>query len=116
MVTNNDATTYFLGMKDNIKPFNNLKVRQALNYAVNKTRLVQLLNGPRQCRERPRSPAHGGLQRQSQGLRLRPLEGEEALGGSRLSERLLVHDLGPRTTARVSRSLSQSKATSRPLV
>jgi ABC-type transport system substrate-binding protein len=45
MDVNYDATTYFLGMKDNIKPFNNLKVRQALNYAVDKTRLIQLLNG-----------------------------------------------------------------------
>jgi oligopeptide transport system substrate-binding protein len=45
MVTNNDATTYFLGMKSNAKPFNNLKVRQALNYAINKVRLVQLING-----------------------------------------------------------------------
>jgi peptide/nickel transport system substrate-binding protein/oligopeptide transport system substrate-binding protein len=45
MDVNYDATTYYLGMKDNIKPFNNLKVREALNYAVDKTRLVQLLNG-----------------------------------------------------------------------
>jgi peptide/nickel transport system substrate-binding protein/oligopeptide transport system substrate-binding protein len=45
MNVSQDATTYFLGMKDNIKPFNNLKVRQALNYAVNKNRLIQLLNG-----------------------------------------------------------------------
>jgi oligopeptide transport system substrate-binding protein len=45
MVTNQDATTYFLGMKSNAKPFNNVQVRQALNYAVDKKHLVQLLNG-----------------------------------------------------------------------
>ncbi|MHB8471138.1 MAG: ABC transporter substrate-binding protein, partial [Gaiellaceae bacterium] len=45
IVTNHDASTYYVGMKNLIKPFNDKRVRQALNYAVNKQRLVQLLNG-----------------------------------------------------------------------
>ncbi|MCU1571122.1 MAG: peptide transporter substrate-binding protein [Naasia sp.] len=45
VVQNEDATTYFLGMKNNQAPFDSAEVRQALNYAVDKDRLVQLLNG-----------------------------------------------------------------------
>jgi ABC-type transport system substrate-binding protein len=45
IVTSRDASTYFVGMKNLAKPFNDKRVRQALNYAVNKDRLVQLLNG-----------------------------------------------------------------------
>jgi peptide/nickel transport system substrate-binding protein/oligopeptide transport system substrate-binding protein len=43
--TNRDPSTYFIGMKNLQKPFNDVRVRQALNYAVNKQRVVQLLNG-----------------------------------------------------------------------
>jgi oligopeptide transport system substrate-binding protein len=45
IVTNHDASTYYVGMKNLSKPFTSKLVRQALNYAVNKQRLVQLLNG-----------------------------------------------------------------------
>lgn len=45
LVTSKDPDTYFIGMKTNQHPFDNALVRQALNYAVNKKRLVQLLNG-----------------------------------------------------------------------
>ncbi len=45
LVKNEDPDTYYIGMKTNQKPFDNATVRQALNYAVNKDRLVQLLNG-----------------------------------------------------------------------
>lgn len=45
IVTNRDASTYYVGMKNLKKPFSDRRVRQALNLAVNKQRLVQLLNG-----------------------------------------------------------------------
>ena len=45
IVTNRDASTYYVGMKNLQKPFSDKRVRQALNYAVDKQRLVQLLNG-----------------------------------------------------------------------
>jgi len=45
LVDSEDATTYFLGMKNTQQPFDNVEVRQALNHAVNKDRLIQLLNG-----------------------------------------------------------------------
>ncbi len=43
--TSRDPSTYFIGMKNLTKPFTDERVRQALNLAVNKQRLVQLLNG-----------------------------------------------------------------------
>lgn len=36
---------YYLGMNVEMKPFDNRLVRQAMNYAINKDNLVQLLNG-----------------------------------------------------------------------
>lgn len=45
LVTNDNPDNYFIGMKNNQEPFDEVKVRQALNYAVDKDRLVQLQNG-----------------------------------------------------------------------
>lgn len=40
-----DLDTYFVGMKTTTKPFNDVRVRQALNYAVNVGHIIKLLNG-----------------------------------------------------------------------
>jgi peptide/nickel transport system substrate-binding protein len=45
LISNVDPDTYFIGMKANEPPFDKLPVRQAMNYAVNKQRLIQLQNG-----------------------------------------------------------------------
>jgi len=39
------VNTTYIAINVNEKPFDNLKVRQALNYAIDKSRIVQLLNG-----------------------------------------------------------------------
>jgi oligopeptide transport system substrate-binding protein len=39
------VTTNYLGMNCQMAPFNDLRVRQAFNYAINKDKLVQVLNG-----------------------------------------------------------------------
>ncbi|MCX6064639.1 MAG: ABC transporter substrate-binding protein, partial [Chloroflexi bacterium] len=39
------VNTTYIAINVNEKPFDNVKVRQALNYAIDKTRVVQLLNG-----------------------------------------------------------------------
>jgi oligopeptide transport system substrate-binding protein len=39
------ATTSYLGMNCQMAPFNDVRVRQAFNYAVNKQKLVAILNG-----------------------------------------------------------------------
>jgi ABC-type transport system substrate-binding protein len=40
-----DLDTYFVGMKTNLKPFDDVRVRQALNYAVDVRHIIKLLNG-----------------------------------------------------------------------
>jgi peptide/nickel transport system substrate-binding protein len=40
-----DFDTYFIGMKNNMKPFNDIRVRRALNYAVDVPHIIKLLNG-----------------------------------------------------------------------
>lgn len=40
-----DFDTYFIGMKNNMKPFNDVRVRRALNYAVDIPHIIKLLNG-----------------------------------------------------------------------
>jgi oligopeptide transport system substrate-binding protein len=37
-------SVYYIGLNNKIKPFNNLKVRQAMEYAINKEKIVRLLN------------------------------------------------------------------------
>jgi ABC-type transport system substrate-binding protein len=39
------ASTNYLGMNCQMAPFNDARVRRALNYAINKSKLIQLLNG-----------------------------------------------------------------------
>ena len=79
MDVNYDATTYYLGMKDNIKPFNNLKVRQALNYAVDKTRLIQLLNGRGTVANGLVPPTLPGFNPDAKGYAYDPAEAEKLL-------------------------------------
>ncbi|MBI3762094.1 MAG: ABC transporter substrate-binding protein [Chloroflexi bacterium] len=39
------VSTVYIAINTTVKPFDNVKVRQALNYAIDKQRIVQLLNG-----------------------------------------------------------------------
>ena len=79
MNVNYDATTYYLGMKDNIKPFNILKVRQALNYAVDKTRLIQLLNGRGTVANSLVPPTLPGFNSKSKGYSYDPAKAKKLL-------------------------------------
>lgn len=39
------VSTYYLALNNKVKPFDNVKVRQAVNYAIDKEKLVKLQNG-----------------------------------------------------------------------
>jgi peptide/nickel transport system substrate-binding protein len=39
------VSTIYIAINTTVKPFDNVKVRQALNYAIDKQRIIQLLNG-----------------------------------------------------------------------
>jgi ABC-type transport system substrate-binding protein len=45
LVSGVDPETSYITMNTQIKPFNNLKVRQAVNMAIDKARIIKLLNG-----------------------------------------------------------------------
>ena len=45
LVKQPQVSTIYIAMNTRVKPFDNVKVRQALNHAINKERIVKLLNG-----------------------------------------------------------------------
>jgi peptide/nickel transport system substrate-binding protein len=55
MVTGDQLQTGYVTMKTTLPPFDNLKVRQAVNMAVNKDRIVRIIND---ARRRPTSHCH----------------------------------------------------------
>jgi ABC-type transport system substrate-binding protein len=57
-VINNDV--YYIGLNNNIAPFNNPKVRQAVEYAINKQNIIKLVNGRGIVANQPLPPALPG--------------------------------------------------------
>ena len=55
-----ELQTGYVAMNVNIKPFDNLAVRQAVNMAINKDRIVQLINGRAVPANQPLPPAMPG--------------------------------------------------------
>ena len=53
-------TVNYLGLNSKIAPFNNPKVRQAIEYAINKKKIIQLLNGRGQVANQPLPPGVQG--------------------------------------------------------
>ncbi len=47
---------FYVGLNNTIKPFNNPTVRQAMEYAVNKDKIIQLMNGRGQAADQPLPP------------------------------------------------------------
>ena len=93
----------FLAMRTDTKPFDDIRVRRALNMAVNKDEIIKAYyNGNAEMYAYPQHPTYGSLlqaagqaARQRQGaVQVRSGEGEEAAGRSRLSERLHLQDPG----------------------
>jgi peptide/nickel transport system substrate-binding protein len=44
---NTSPTQYYMGMNVHVAPFNNLKVREALNFATDRNAIIKLVGGPR---------------------------------------------------------------------
>lgn len=55
----------YVGLNNTIKPFNNPLVRQAMEYAINKTKILQLMNGRGQVADQPLPPNMPGYVSQS---------------------------------------------------
>ena len=79
------AHVWYLGINNTKKPLDDKRVRQALNYAVNKDALVKdVLKGTGAVSRGPRAARHLGRRAQSPRLSLRSREGEEAPRRGRL--------------------------------
>lgn len=61
--------TGYVAMNVNIKPFDNPAVRQAVNMAINKARIVKLINGRATVANQPLPPAMPGYEKDYQGYK-----------------------------------------------
>ena len=84
------AHVWYLGINNQKKPFDDKRVRQALNYAVNKDAIVKdVLKGTGAVSKGPVLPNTWGADAGAQGLSLRSAAREEAPRRGGLPERLL---------------------------
>jgi ABC-type transport system substrate-binding protein len=59
--------TSYLTIKTTMKPFDNLKVRQAINMAINKDRIVKIINGRADVTNQPLPPGMAGYDKDYKG-------------------------------------------------
>ncbi len=67
MVTGDQLHTGYVTLKTTLPPFDNLKVRQAVNMAINKDRIVRIINGRAVPANQPLPPAMPGYDKAYQG-------------------------------------------------
>ena len=85
---------WYLGINNQKKPFADKRVRQAMNYAVNKEAIARdVLKGTGWCRPDPVLPKTWGAEPRLEAVPLRPRARQETPGRRRLPERLLDHAL-----------------------
>jgi oligopeptide transport system substrate-binding protein len=64
--------TSYLTIKTTMKPFDNLKVRQAINMAINKERIVKIINGRADVTNQPLPPGMAGYDKDYKGYSYDP--------------------------------------------
>ena len=82
------VTTSYLGMNCQMPPFDDVRVRQAFNYAVNKEKLIEVINGRGIVARGVLPPESARLRSRRARLRLRSRQGARAAGGGAFSTRL----------------------------
>lgn len=60
IVTAPENATYYIGLNNKMAPFNNVKVRQAMEYAIDKSKIVKLLNNRAVAANQPLPPGIKG--------------------------------------------------------
>src|SRR5262249_8302069 len=79
-VTNGERLrTTYITMKTTIKPFDDKRVRQAVNYAINKTRIVQLVNGRADVTDQILPPGLTGYDKEFKGYSYDPQKAKQLL-------------------------------------
>ena len=79
MVTGDQLQTGYVTMKTTLPPFDNLKVRRAVNMAVNKDRIVRIINGRAAPANQPLPPAMPGYDKAYQGFSYDPAKAKQLL-------------------------------------
>jgi peptide/nickel transport system substrate-binding protein/oligopeptide transport system substrate-binding protein len=80
VITDSRLITRYITMKTTMKPFDDKRVRQAVNYAVNKARIVQLINGRADVTNQILPPAMAGYDKDYKGYSYDPQKAKELLG------------------------------------
>ena len=78
------VNTTYIAINAGMPPFDNVKVRQALNYAIDKQRIVQLLNGRASVANQILPPLMPGYDASYTGYDYNPGKGQGAAGRGRL--------------------------------
>ncbi len=79
MVTGDQLQTGYVTMKTTLPPFDNLKVRRAVNMAVNKDRIMRIINGRAAPANQPLPPAMPGYDKAYQGFSYDPAKAKQLL-------------------------------------
>ena len=85
-VTASQLNTNYMSMNFNIKPFDDVRVRRAVNMAINKQRLVQVLNNRGTVTGQVLPPAMGGFDPKYQGYPYDPAKAKELLKEAGLAD------------------------------
>ena len=85
IITDSRLITRYITMKTTIKPFDDKRVRQAVNYAINKARIVQLINGRADVTNQILPPAMAGYDKDYKGYDYNPAKAKELLAQAGLA-------------------------------
>jgi oligopeptide transport system substrate-binding protein len=104
--------TSYITMKTTIKPFDNVKVRQAVNMAINKDRIIKIINGRAVAATQPLPPGMPGFDKDFKGYPYDPEKAKallkEAGVGDGFSTELYVYNTDP--NPRIAQAIQQDLA------
>jgi ABC-type transport system substrate-binding protein len=105
--------TSYLTMKTTMKPFDNVKVRQAVNMAINKDRIIKIINGRAVPATQPLPPGMPGYDKDFKGYAYDPAKAQELLKETNYdtgqSFDLYVYNTDP--NPRIAQAIQQDLAT-----
>ena len=110
--------TGYVTMNVKMKPFDNLKVRQAVNMAINKDRIIQIINGRAKVANQVLPPSLPGYDTDYQGYPYRSGQGQELLAEagfptasppSSMPPTPIPSRASPRRSSRISRHRHQGR-------
>jgi ABC-type transport system substrate-binding protein len=104
--------TGYLTMNVNVPPFDNPVVRQAINHAINKDRIVRLLNGRAKPANQPLPPSMPGYAKDYQGYAYDPVEARNELAAAGVPDGLAttLYAMNTDPNPRIAQAIQQDLA------